>query len=312
MIAFHLELAQLWRCPVEWCAVWKGSLCACLEYLTEKHGGSTSIAMKNVAKFFPPWTVTRSVWLHALRPEVSGIALDALLFNEAGCRLVHRNRIYRDLFPHQALRDGVVSRLLSCVCRAMAMVIAQLPHLRILILSSGAPPGQVPAECFPGGAPHLRPPSCRHVSFADELPSLILQVVVEEISDTPEPESPPLILPVVVEDSSAAPVEELIELVPSALGSSLPPPPGFSPFSWPVNDGGIDVDELCARIGVNCSPLLSPISRMRTDVSDLAVSPGVGVLASPIIDGLSDIAPAVGHAELTLPLVDNGFAKDML
>ena len=24
MIAFHLELAQLWRCPVEWCTVWKG------------------------------------------------------------------------------------------------------------------------------------------------------------------------------------------------------------------------------------------------------------------------------------------------
>ena len=71
-----------------------------------------------------------------------------------------------------------------------------------------------------------------------ELPSLILPVVVEEISDAPEPESPPLILPVVVEDSSIAPVEELIELVPSALGSSLPPPPGFSPFSWPVNDGG--------------------------------------------------------------------------
>ena len=24
MIACHLELGQLWRCPVEWCAVWKG------------------------------------------------------------------------------------------------------------------------------------------------------------------------------------------------------------------------------------------------------------------------------------------------
>ena len=66
MITFHLEVAQLWRCPVEWCAVWKGSVRACLEHLTEKHGDSTSMAMKNVARFFPPWTVTRSVWLHAL------------------------------------------------------------------------------------------------------------------------------------------------------------------------------------------------------------------------------------------------------
>ena len=62
------------------------------------------------------------------------------------------------------------------------------------------------------GAPHVRPPSRHHVSFADEvtmlgdaevpvcspeaeLPPLILPVVVEEISDAPEPESPPLILP---------------------------------------------------------------------------------------------------------------------
>ena len=41
MIACHLELAQLWRCPVEWCAVWKGSGCACLEHLAEKHGDYT-------------------------------------------------------------------------------------------------------------------------------------------------------------------------------------------------------------------------------------------------------------------------------
>ena len=103
----------------------------------------------------------------------------------------------------------------------------------------------------------MRPPSHRHISFADrvtmlgdaelpvcspeaELPPLILPVVVEEISDAPEPKSPPLILPVVVEESSVAPVEELIELVPSALGSSLPPPPGFSPFAWLVDDGGMN------------------------------------------------------------------------
>ena len=61
MIAFHLELAQLWRCPVEWCAVWKGSGRACLEHLAEKHGGSTLVATTNVAKLFPPWTVTRDV-----------------------------------------------------------------------------------------------------------------------------------------------------------------------------------------------------------------------------------------------------------
>ena len=70
----------------------------------------------------------------------------------------------------------------------------------------------------------MRPPSRRHVSFADgvtvlgdaelpvcspkaELLPLILPVVVEEISDALEPESPPLIVPVEVEDNSVAPVE---------------------------------------------------------------------------------------------------------
>ena len=228
--------------------------------------------------------------------------MDALLFNEAGRRLVHRYRIYRDPFPHPALRDGVISRLLSCVCWAMA--IAQLTHLRISIPSSGVPPGQVPAECFPGGAPHVRPPSRRHMSFADGVTVL---GDAELPVCSPGAESPPLILPVVVEDSSIAPVEELIELVPSALGSSLPPPPGFSPFTFPLNDGGMDADELCAKLGVDCSPSLLAISRVCTDVP-----PGVGVLVSPIIDGSSDVAPAVGHAELPLASVGNSFGQAML
>ena len=45
-------------------------------------------------KVFSPWTVTRDVWHAALRPEVSGVAVDALLFHEAGRRLVHRYRVY--------------------------------------------------------------------------------------------------------------------------------------------------------------------------------------------------------------------------
>ena len=70
---------------------------------------------------FPPWTVTRDVWHAALRPDVSGVAVDALLFNEAGLQLVHRYRVYKDPFTHPALRDGVIPRLLSCVGRAMTI-----------------------------------------------------------------------------------------------------------------------------------------------------------------------------------------------
>ena len=48
MMNVHLELGQLWRCPVEWCTVWKGSVSDCLSHLHEKHGGSQYAAMNNL------------------------------------------------------------------------------------------------------------------------------------------------------------------------------------------------------------------------------------------------------------------------
>ena len=130
----------------------------------DKHGGSTFFALKNVAKFFPLWTVTRD-----------------RLFHEAGCRLVHWYRAYKNLFPHPGLRAGVIPRLLSFVCRAMA--IAQLTHLKISIPASGAPPGLVPADCFPGGVPSQDLRSSRRMSFAEE---------VTVLGDAPPPACSPV------------------------------------------------------------------------------------------------------------------------
>ena len=54
MMNVHLELGQLWRSPVEWCIVWKGSVSDCLGHLQDNHGGSQYVALKNMAKFFLP------------------------------------------------------------------------------------------------------------------------------------------------------------------------------------------------------------------------------------------------------------------
>ena len=54
MMCFHLQLGQLWRCPVEWCAVWKGSVSDCQEHFNEKHGRSASLDFGNVSRSFPP------------------------------------------------------------------------------------------------------------------------------------------------------------------------------------------------------------------------------------------------------------------
>ena len=121
MMNTHLELDQLWRRPVEWCAVWKGSVRDCLDHLWEKHGGSQFAALKNLGKFFPPWTVPCVFWHAALRLGVSGVAVDANLIHDLGRRLVHKYQIYRDPIPHPVLREGVVRKLIDFVCRTMAM-----------------------------------------------------------------------------------------------------------------------------------------------------------------------------------------------
>ena len=268
--------------------------------------------------------MTRDVW-HA--------AVGALLFHEAGRRLVHRYRVYKDPFPHPALRDGVIPRLLSCVCRAMA--IAQLTHLKISILKIsvvGGSSGSGACRVFSGrgGTPLVPQPRRRHVSFTDEVtmpgeedspecsqvvPPLILPVVVEEVIvvlETECSEEPSLILLVVEELNSGTPVVARVDMVPSMMGSGLPPPPGFSPFIWPVDDGGMDVYDLCAQISGDCSLILSPISRESLDLWDAMDSPEVGVLISPLEDSSSEVTPAVGYARLPLPSVDNSLIPDLV
>ena len=110
MMCHHLDLGQLWRCPVEWCAVWKGSVGECRDHFKEKHSGSETIDFDKVSKAFPAWTVTRDFWKQALQPEISGIAVDISLFRESGRRLVHIYRVYRDPLPHPALREGRISK----------------------------------------------------------------------------------------------------------------------------------------------------------------------------------------------------------
>ena len=34
---FHLDLAQLWRCPVSWCTVWKGTPQDCMDHVRRAH-----------------------------------------------------------------------------------------------------------------------------------------------------------------------------------------------------------------------------------------------------------------------------------
>ena len=211
MMCHHLALGQLWRCPVEWCAVWKGSVRECRDHFSDKHRDSETVNFDQVLKSMPSWTVPRDFWAKALRPEISGIAVDVMLFHESGRKLVHKYRVYRDPLPHPALREGRISKLISLANRAM--VIARLTQLRMAIPASGHAPGEVPLDCFPKLTNVPNTPDRKRVSFA----------TMDEAVEVP---------------SGTAPTEQIgtlstIDNGPDAHAKSPGTPPGFRPFEWP-------------------------------------------------------------------------------
>ena len=107
----HLELAQLWRCPVSWCTVWRGSPQDCMEHLRNGHDVPWISKTASIERFAPPWTVRREVWTESMRLEHSGISTDILLFSELGLSLTHHYRVYRGGLPHAAFRSDYMTRL---------------------------------------------------------------------------------------------------------------------------------------------------------------------------------------------------------
>ena len=119
---------------------------------------------------------------------------------------------------------GVLPRLLSFVMRAMA--IAQLTDLHISIPKSGAPPGEVPEECFPPSvSSRVRRMDPRRVSFATG---------VTVLGDEPDIQIHPPVCQDVVEAEEMDSVEEVLD-EPAPV---IQPPPGFQRFSWPREEWG--------------------------------------------------------------------------
>ena len=90
----HLDLVQLWRCPIAWCTTWKGFPQDCLEHVRSGHDAPWIEKTASIEKYAPPWTVSRQLWLESLRIEHSGISTDMLLFSEVGMPLTQHYRVY--------------------------------------------------------------------------------------------------------------------------------------------------------------------------------------------------------------------------
>ena len=107
----HLDLVQLWRCPIAWCTTWKGSPQDCLEHVRSGHDAPWVEKTASIEQYAPPWTVPRQLWLDSLRIEHSGISTDMLLFSEVGMPLTQHYRVYKGGLPHVVFRTDYLQRL---------------------------------------------------------------------------------------------------------------------------------------------------------------------------------------------------------
>ena len=108
---YHMELAPLWRCPVSWCTVWKGTEQDCLDHMRRAHDIPPLVKAANLARWFPPWTVTREQWHSMTRPIISGIAVDTLLFCCIGVPLFHLYRVFDRQGTHAAFRGSYMRQM---------------------------------------------------------------------------------------------------------------------------------------------------------------------------------------------------------
>ena len=114
---FHLDLAQLWRCPVSWCTVWKGNPQDIMDHVTGAHDVTWIAKTANMEQFVLPWTVHRQVWSDALKAAHSGISTDILLSSDLNLSLTHHYRVHKRGLPHIFFRKDYMSKLwLCCQC----------------------------------------------------------------------------------------------------------------------------------------------------------------------------------------------------
>ena len=107
----HLNLAQLWRCPVAWCTVWNGALQDLTDHVRYAHRVPEEVQNVRLEKLIPPWTVTLKVYMESLMSRHCGISNDIQLFGDIGMTLSHHYRVHKKGVPHVAFRKTYLSQL---------------------------------------------------------------------------------------------------------------------------------------------------------------------------------------------------------
>ena len=115
--SFHLDLGQLWQCPVSWCTQWKGTP---EDHICKKHFVDDSAKAANLGRWFPCWTATKVAWHMALKSNVSGVSTDAALFSVNGSQLVHHYWVFGQCAAHVSLPATFMIDLRHFTARASA------------------------------------------------------------------------------------------------------------------------------------------------------------------------------------------------
>ena len=82
-----------------------------MDHMRRTHDIPPVVKAANLARWFPPWTVTREQWTNMTQPAFSGVAVDTLLFSRIGVPLFHRYRVISRSGTHGAFRGSYMRRL---------------------------------------------------------------------------------------------------------------------------------------------------------------------------------------------------------
>ena len=75
------------------------------------HNIPATVKAANLARWFPPWTVSREQWTIIMRSSVSGVAVDTLLFSRIGVPLFHQYRVFSRPGTHEAFIGTYMTRI---------------------------------------------------------------------------------------------------------------------------------------------------------------------------------------------------------
>ena len=133
---YHMNLSQLWRCPVTWCTVWRGTPQDCIDNMRKAHNIPATVKVANLARWFPPWTVSCEQWTIIMQSSVSRVVVDTLLLSRIGVPLFHRYLVFSWPGTHAAFRGTYMTQIRTFLEKFDAASLRSRHRLQARVIAS--------------------------------------------------------------------------------------------------------------------------------------------------------------------------------